>query len=97
MSFGINYSMSVNDTLFLGRIIIKIITQQILHPLNTSNTLVLRRKKGLFTCLWTTAFGKVDPISLSVIIVIVPVQAPYRERFRTALFVSEITVVGAMR
>ena len=48
-----------------------------------------RPKKPLFATLWTTEFGKVDPISHSVIIMTVPRVGAEWSVSKTALFVSE--------
>ncbi len=56
--------------------------------------LVLSDKIGVLNALWKTGFCKVDPPLPRGIIVIVPHEGTHlMERFMTALFVSDITVV----
>lgn len=56
-----------------------------------------RPKKPLFATLWTTEFGKVDPISHSVIIMTVPRVGAEWERFKDRSFCFRMTVVDAWR
>ncbi len=54
-------------------------------------------KKPLFATLWTTEFGKVDPIFHSVMIINVPRVGTYTERFKDRSFCFRMTVVDVWR